>query len=101
VLWLKRVRLIAHHGFKRRNSFKKLTLPKIGEADVQPDSRLARQEVLGFAQHLESFWPLLAAHTDDAEICECGAGLRIQGQHSAEVSFCFIQLVVLERVLSR
>jgi hypothetical protein len=57
--------------------------------------------VLGFAQHLESFWPLLAAHTDDAEICECGAGLRIQGQHSAEVSFCFIQLVVLERVLSR
>jgi hypothetical protein len=46
---LERVRLIAYDGFKRRNSFKKLTLPEVGEADVQPDSGLVRHKVLGFA----------------------------------------------------
>ena len=98
---LQRVGLIAHHGFERWNSFKKLILPVIGEADVQPDSRLLRQQMFRFAQHLQSFCPLLATHVDDAEIRVRSAGLRIQSQHLAEVAFRFVQPALVQRVLPR
>ena len=53
-----------------------------------------RHQMLRFAQHLESFGPLLASHVDDAEIRVRSAGLRIQRQHLPEVVLRFVQPIL-------
>jgi len=74
-------------------------LPVIGEADVQPDSWHLRHQMFRFAQHLQSFCPLLAAHVDDAEIRVRSAGPRIRRQHLPEVALRFVQPTLIQGVL--
>ncbi len=97
---LERVRLITYYGFERRNSFKKLILPVVGEADVQPDSRNLRQQPLGLAQIFQRLLPLLAPHVNDAKIRVRAAELRIELQGLAKVAFRFVEAPMCQRILS-
>jgi hypothetical protein len=68
---------------------------------LRPDSGLVRHQMFRFAQHLQSFCPLLAPHVDDAQIHVGSAGLRIRRQHLPEVALRFVQPALIQGVLSR
>ena len=61
----------------------------------------ARQQMLRFAQHLEGFRPLLAAHVDDAKICVGSAGLRIQSQYFRKSCSASSRSASVQCILSR
>ena len=94
------VRLIVDYRFERRNGLKKFVLPVIGQADVQPDARDLRHQVLCVLQSVQSFCPLPAPHIDDAEIGVGGAGFGIDLQHLPKIAFGIVQLSARQSVLS-
>ena len=82
------------------NRAHEIVLTEICEPDIQPDSRDARRELLGFVQHFESPRPLLAAHMNHAKIRISSRHAGIDRQHLPELAFGIIKLTRMERGFS-
>jgi len=88
VPWLYGIGLIADHGFKNWNSFKKLILSKINQPNVQANTRNLWHQMLGFLERFHCLRPLLTPHINHAKVSVGPADLRIERNHFPKIILC-------------
>jgi len=97
---LQRIRLFTHHRFERSNRLRKIILPEINKANIQPNAGYCRRQPFCLLQHLERCVPLLPAHVDHAQICVSPGHFRIARKRLPKRPLCPSEIPAPQRGLA-